>query len=93
MTHNTSRVAKVTLTELNRRGARFQYTAHHEDGTTTVIRTATREYANAFQYDRQVCSGPRGLSAFFTFGQAPGSRTAQVIGAFKVERRAQAPTS
>lgn len=80
------KILKVTVHETGSKSAPFRYTAHHESGTTTVIRNATRLYANAFQYQDRVCSGPSGLASFFTFGKAPGSQTAQLVATFPVER-------
>lgn len=81
-----TKVLKVTVGASGKKTAPFRYTAHLADGTTAVIRTATRDYANAFQYDYKVCSGPSGLSAHFTFGVKPGSYSRAPIATFPIER-------
>ena len=54
----------------------YRYIGTYEDGTKEVIRKkATRLYANAFFYNGAiVCSGPKGIAKYFTFGQKPLNR-------------------
>jgi len=50
----------------------WQYVAITSEGEQVIRKQATRQYANAYQYNDAVCSGNKnGLTRYFTFGKAP----------------------